>query len=995
MKKIAILLNVWLWVGLPLVMAQQRVTGTVTSAPDNSPLPGVSISITGTTRGTTTDVNGNYSLQASDGEVLRFSAIGFTSVDRPVQGPTLNVTLQEDARSLNEVVVVGYGTQRKADVTGAISSVKAQDIANRPVLSAEQALQGKAAGVLITTGQGAPGAAPSVRIRGVGTTGNSNPLYVVDGMFVDDIRYLAPNDIASIDVLKDASSLAIYGVRGANGVVLITTKTGKPGKATVTYDGYGGFTQVTNRIRLANATQFATLVNEALAYEDPNATPRFPNPQSLGGGTNWFDQVLQRGAIQNHQVTVAGGSDKSTFNVSGGYFRQEGVVKGSAYERFSLRVNNTYQVLPVLRLGNNIALTHYTSDNVPNGVVQTAYGADPTVTPINADGTYGFSNVNLVANPTAQLAYNDDRSQGERLVGNIFGEVTFLKDFTFRSSFGVDVGYNRGRVFLPRYRVSASQFRERSQLTRTNDLTNTWLWENTLTYTKTFNKIHNVTVLAGATAQQSRFDILTGSALDVPGYNEDVKYINLGNEIGRTANDRVGGQVPYVFSYASYLGRVNYSLLDKYLLTVSVRRDGSSRFPPSNRYATFPAVGLGWRISEEPFLRGKIDNLKLRVSYGKLGNTNIPNYLYYARVTPNLNAVFGPDQNLYPGATELNPVTSSLTWEVVTQTDIGLEWGFFNNRLSIETDYYNRKTNDVVLTADIGNGQSIQTNAGSVQNRGFELSANWRDQAGDFNYEIGANLTTLDNKLTSLGNGGIPIIGGGLGNGRTVTLTNVGQPIGAFYGYEVAGIFQSEADIANSPTQANVRPGDLRFRDQNNDGRIDGNDRVYLGTPLPKAFWGFNSRLSYKSFDLILDLQGSHGNSIYNGKKAVRFGNENFEASVIDRWTATNPSTTEPRVSTGGNNFEVSDYFLESGSFVRIRTAQLGYNLPAKLINKAKIQRARVYLNALNPLTFTKYTGFSPEVGSNDANQADLSRGVDVSLIPVYATYTAGLNVTF
>lgn len=969
--------------------AQQTVTGKVTDQTDGTGMVGVNVVVKGSTTGTQTDVEGNYSINVPENAILTYSYVGYTTEEVPVNNqPTINVALVTDIQALSEVVVVGYGVQRKADVTGAISSIKSEDIANRPVSNAEQALQGKAAGVLITTNQGTPGAAPSVRIRGVGTTGNSNPLYVVDGMFVDDIRYLNPGDIESMEVLKDASSLAIYGVRGANGVIIVTTKSGRGAKASFSYDGYAGLTNVTNRIEMANASEYGALINEAIVNTDPGASPKYPDPTSLGTGTNWFDEIFQPGFIQNHQVSAMGAGEKTTYSISGSYFTQEGIVKTSDYKRYTLRFNNSYQATSFLKLGNNVALSYEQTKNLPGGIIQNAYMMDPTVVPIDANGIYGFSTATTVANPVAQLAYNNNQAKGGRIVGNIFGELTFLKNFTFRSSYGVDLAYNRSSQFTPVYRVSPSQFNERSRLNRSQNTNNTWLWENTLSYNKSFNDIHNLTVLAGYTSQQTTYDELGGSRLDVPGYNADVQYLRLGNAVGQNITD-----VGNTFTYVSYLFRVNYTLMDRYLLTASFRRDGSSRFPTSNRFGNFPAIGLGWRISEEPFMQNVnlFDNLKLRASYGQIGNINVPNYAYFPRIAPNLDAVFGPGQTPQIGATELRATAFNLLWEVVTQTDIGLEASFLSNRLTFEADYYNRKTSDIVLEVDIANSsEPILTNAASVVNSGFEFTAGWQNDTGPFTYGINANLTTVHNEVTSLGNGGIPIIGGGLGNGRNVTLTNVGLPIGGFYGYQTLGIFQDESQITGG-AQPEARPGDLIYNDVDGNKVIDAKDRVYLGSPIPKVFWGFNSNFAFKDFDFNFDLQGNHGNKIYNGKRAVRFGNENYESVILNRWTASNPSSSEPRVTNGGQNYDVSDYYIESGSFVRIRNMQLGYTFPQSLIERVKLATLRVYVNALNPFTFTGYSGFTPEIGGNDA----LSRGVDLNLVPVYATYTVGLNFGF
>ena len=986
-------------------LAQTRtVTGTVSD--DGGPLPGASIVLKGTTTGTQSDPNGRFQLAVPGPEAsLIISFLGYTPKEVVVGNRTeINETLQADVQTLDQLVVVGYGIQRKADVTGSIASVKAEEIANRPVLNAQQALQGKASGVLVTSNQGTPGDAPLVRIRGVSTVGNSNPLYVVDGMFVDDINYLNSADIENISVLKDASSLAIYGVRGANGVIVITTRGGKAGVPAVSYEGYAGFSQVQNQIRMANAEEYVTLNNEA--RQNQGITELIPAPTA---NTRWFDEVFRRGPIQNHQFTVSGGSDKLTFNVSTSYFKQAGILKTSDYERITLRFNNTYQATSFLKLGNNLAFSRFQSNNVPGSVAQNAYLMPSNVPVRNADGSFGSAlPYSTVANPVAQLAYNNSRSTGGRLVGNLFGEVSFLKNFTFRSSFGVDLGLNKGFDYVPVYQVSASQFSERSSLTRYQAIPTTWLWENTLTFNKSFNEFHNLTALVGYTTQETRSELLSGRRLDVPSYSRDVQYLDLGNSVGQTNANNA-----YVFTYLSYLFRVNYTLLDKYLLTASFRRDASSRFSANNRFGNFPAVGIGWRIDQENFMKnqGFITNLKLRASYGLLGNTNIPDYQIYSDITPNLDAVFGQGQTLQQGATVVDLTTSDLRWEEITQADVGFEVGALNNRLTLEADYYNRLTSEMAIRVTRDRGDEIFENAASARNRGFEFSTRWNDKIDGFSYGVSANLTTVDNEVTSLGNGGIPIIGGGLGNGQNAGLTDVGRPIGAFYGYRTVGVFQTSDQVA-AGVQPTAAPGDLIFQDINNDGRIDANDRVLLGSPIPRLFWGFNTNFAYRGVDLSVDLQGTHGNQIYNGKRAVRFGNENYEADFLNRWTAPNTSNTFPRSTSGtAGNYQVSSFFIESGSFVRIRNVQLGYRLPKKVLDKVKLKTARVYVNALNPLTFTNYSGFSPEVGSNTATPspgdlsrgvssnnatasgADLSRGVDLSIIPVFATYTIGLNI--
>jgi TonB-linked SusC/RagA family outer membrane protein len=987
------------------------VAGRVTDAGTGETLPGVSVQVKGGGGGTQTDVNGAFKINAPGNGTLVFTYIGYQTQEIPVNNQTtVNVPLKAASQQLEQVVVVGYGTQRRRDVTGAISSVRSRDIANRAVISPAQALQGKAAGVTVTTNSGTPGDAPSVRIRGVGTVGNSNPLYVVDGVFVDDIRYLNTQDIQSMEILKDASSLAIYGVRGANGVIIITTKTGHQGKAQISFDSYYGFTEVAKTIKMANAPEYQQLTREAIINTTPaNETPQIPdvlqNPATTS--TEWFDQIFRNGAIQNYQLSVSGGSEKVNYNVSGSYSREQGILLNNSYERINVRANNDYKPFNNLKFGHSLAFSTSYSNNIPTSVVSTAYNAPPLYSPTNNEGSFIGPPLSNVGNPLAQIYYTYDKVRSNRFVGNVFGELTLLKDLRLRSSFSTDLTYNNGRVYTPQYLVSSNQKNEVSKLTVARDQFLTILWENTLTYEKNFNNVHRLNILGGATMQTQRAEFASGTRNNVPGYNRDVIFLNTGDLNGQGTTNR-GNE----YAYLSYLFRTNYSLLDRYLVTLSFRADGSSRFPQDNRYGYFPAIGLGWRLSEEPFMKAFtwLDNLKLRGSYGILGNTNIPDYLYYARISTltdinnprtNLGYNFGPDETYNAGATELNSFTSNLLWEKVNQLDLGLEMALLKNKLTFEADYYNRKTKDMVVQLPIQGGNSVYDNAGSVVNKGFEFTIGWNDQVSDdWNYSLNANLTTVKNEVTSLGNGGRPIIGGSLGNGANATLTQVGLPIGAFWGYEVTGVFQNQAEVGAS-AQKEAAPGDLRFKDVNNDGLIDlANDRVYLGSPIPKLVYALNSNVSFKNFDLSLDLQGVSGNKIYNGKKGVRFGNENFEASILNRWTGPGTSNSEPRVTNAVP--VVSSYYIESGNFLRFRTIQLGYTFPKEWISKARVNSLRIFVNALNPFTITDYSGFSPEIGSNvnvnqrtenPVSQPDLSRGLDLSIVPVTRTLSFGVNV--
>ncbi|WP_055562237.1 SusC/RagA family TonB-linked outer membrane protein [Hymenobacter sp. AT01-02] len=979
----------------PAAAADITVSGRVVDE-KGAALPGVNVVVKGTSTGTQTDADGRYTLTAPDNATLAFSFVGFTIQEVPVSGrTTVDVSLAPDSQSLNEVVVVGYGTQRKADVTGAIGSVKAEEIANRPVANAEQSLQGKVAGVTITSNSGSPGAPPSIRIRGVTSVrsaGEDNeaanqPLFVVDGMFTNNIQYLSPYDIASIEVLKDASSLAIYGVRGANGVIIVTTKKGKSGKARISLNAYAGYQEIAKRVKMANATEYQTLLNEAIVNTTPNSTARFRNPgYDFGSGVNWFDEILQKGFIQDYQLSASGGSERSSYSISGGYNKQEGIVKGQDFERINFRINNEYRLTDRVRVGANVAVSRIKENITPGSVFGNAYNADPAQLVTNPlTGIYSYSNNQSVANPVAQLAYNNERNKGGRLVGNIYGEADLLKNLTFRSSFGTDLGYTENRVYVPVYFVSQNQRNDRSRLSRQTGTSSTWLWENTMTYNTQFGDDHRLTLLGGYTAQRDQVESLFGQRSDVPGYDEDLWYLNVGNAQGNVANNSASE-----YAFQSVLARANYALKDRYLITATFRADGSSRFSEGDRWGYFPALGLGWRLSEEDFIKnlGLFDNLKLRASYGIVGNVNVPSYQYYARINNGLGAIFGSGETLNIGKTETNPTVSQIRWEKINQLDVGFEIGVLDNRLTFEADYFDRRTNDLVTQVPVAVG-ALFRNIGTVDNKGFEFTLGWQGGSKEgFSYGINGNLSTLKNNIVSLGNGGQPIVGGSLNNGNVVTRSGVGTSIGEFYGYDVAGIFQTADEVASAPNQPGGKAlGDLRFRDVNNDGVVDQQDRVSLGSPIPNLTYGLNTSAAYKGFDVAVDVQGVAGNKIYNGKKAVRFTNENFEASRLDRWTPSNPSSTEPRVS---NNIpQVSSYFIESGSFVRFRTIQLGYTIPRSLTESFGVGGVRFYVNAFNPFTFTKYTGFSPEVGGNDAG-----RGIELNVVPVTRSYNAGINIS-
>ncbi|WP_339863840.1 TonB-dependent receptor [uncultured Algoriphagus sp.] len=964
------------------------VSGTVVDD-TGFPLPGVNVVIKGTTNGTVTDLDGNYSLEVPEDAVLVFTFVGFQTVEEPVNGrSTINATLGEDLADLDEFVVVGYGIQRKSDLTGAISSVKSEDISRLPVSDVTQSLQGRVSGVQITQNSGAPGAGSTVRIRGVGTLNNSNPLYVVDGMLLDDINFLNPNDVESMEVLKDASATAIYGSRGANGVIIVTTKQGSFDTDTrVTVDAYTGVQQVANKINLVNAREFAQLANE---LEQNVGNQPIYNVNDYQEGTDWQDYIFRNAPINNISIGANGGSAKTNFNLSANYFNQQGVVKESEYERLTIRLNNQYKMSEAVTFGHNLSFIYYNQQNEP-GVIGNAYRAYPIFDPTQPDGSY--TNTAPVGNPAAQFEYNsNNRTNNYRGVGNFFMDVKFLKNFTFRSNVGLDLAFQDSKSFTPVYFVSPTQQNPENSVNVSNMRNTNILWENTLNYSKEWED-HRINLLGGITTQDFYTESLGGGRRNLPGEDPSLWYLNAG-ELTSQTNSNTGES----WAMLSYLFRANYTFKNKFLFTGTFRRDGSSRFGEERRYGNFPSLALGYNIIEEGFLQNQnfLSNLKIRGSWGKIGNDKI--YVYEGRpvVNGNQNAVFGENEELVYGATITRLSNPFIQWEETVTSNIGFEFGFFNEKLTGELDYYTRTTNDILVAVPIpsyvGASNNPVVNAANVKNSGIDLTLNWRDQKGDFSYNFGIVASTVNNEVLDLGDGNEAIFGGAVGiSGYLGSRTIVGESIGHYYGYKTAGVFQNEADLSSIPKRGPEVAGDLIYEDTNGDGVVNNNDRVILGSPIPDLVYGFNFGFDYKGFDLRADFNGTLGNEIYNAKKQTRFNTYNFETTYLDRWTGEGTSNSEPRVTNGGHNYEVSDRFVEDGSFLRLRNIQVGYNFSEVVLSKVKLQNFRVYLSGTNVLTWTKYSGYTPEIGGGNV----LGTGYDSGLYPVARTFNVGVSASF
>jgi len=978
---------------IPQLFSQSfTVTGSVIDDSNNESLIGVNIKVVGTSNGTITDDNGNFKIELNNPDyTLDFSYLGYETQSVKVNNTqTLNIRLTPATQLLNELVVVGYGVQKKSDLTGAVSTVRGADLIKIPSLSPEQALQGKVAGLQVNSSSGAPGAVPVVRVRGVGTFNNSNPIYVVDGIILDNITFLSSADIASIEVLKDASSTAIYGSRGANGVIIVTTNQGnkKSAKPVFNFSAEYGLQILAKKIDLLDSKAFGKYVNEISpgTYNNLDALPN----------TDWQDLIFKDAPIQNYHFSISGGSEKQQYYIGVGYFDQTGIIDKSKYQRLSVKLNNSYQLSDYVKFGNNITIAPFIQDNAPNVTYQ-AYRAQPVIAPYTQSG--GFAEVPGVGNPLADLQNLTSKERGFRGLADVYADFQILKPLSFRSSVGIDYLYKEKVDFSPTFFVSPQQQNELNDLTLRNERNTSLLWENTLNYTKTVG-VHSFNILGGFTMQRLRSNILGIAAENIIGDSENLWYINKTNINPNSIFNDVDAN--YNYSMISYLFRANYTFKEKYLLTATFRRDGSSKFTQANRYGNFPSFAAGWNLTREKFLEhsSSINNLKLRASWGQIGNEKISYLDQYALVLNNANVVFGENETFNPGSTYSKAGNKNIKWETTTQTDAGLEIGLWNDKITGEFDYYNRVTDDILVELSTpgytGNGQGskIRYNAGKVRNSGLEFNIAYNGRKGKLNYRIGILGSTINNKVLSVGgNSGVDstLVGGFLGNGQSVTLTKEGVPIGSFYGYTINGVYQNTEQLNTIPKESLSEVGDLIYGDTNKDGKINSKDRVFIGSPIPDFVYGFSFESSYKSFELSIDFQGQLGNKIYNGKESVRPDLYNFETDVLNRWTGEGTSNTDPRATSGGVNWLPSTRFIQDGSFLRLRSLSFAYNFPVSKLKRLKLGSAKLYIKGTNLWTLTKFTGYSPEIANSDV----LSTGIDNGIYPVTAVYTTGINISF
>lgn len=1030
---------------------REKISGTVKDE-SGMGLPGVTVLVEGTTTGTVTDIDGNFSIEASEGQALIFSFIGLQRQRIVVGSATLlDVVMRTEENNLEEFVVVGYGTLQKKDITGSVSAISSEELKDQPVVSVDQAIAGRLAGVVVTQATGAPGGGTSVRIRGAGSLSAGNePLYVVDGFPVTNdfdqrnnpLNTINPNDIDNIQVLKDASATAIYGSRGSNGVILITTKSGKNGMSKIDFSISTGVQQVEKTLDVLNATDFAYYVNESRnnawvnsgpgrSASDPNSVrlnnvmyllPEvLSNPESLGEGTNWQDEIFRTASMSNYQLNFSGGNEKTKYFVSGGYMSQEGVIINSDLERYSFRVNVESQMNKRVKVGANITPS-YTFSNQSlaegnwqgGGIIQSAITAAPHLTPYDEFGNYtkitgqgiGLSEVD---NPVKIAKEYFHQQQNLRLLGTSFAEFSLIDNLKFKALVGADIRNFREDIFSSSI-INPNSVNATKPAVGTNATSQTrnWLSEFTLSYNKSIGKHHFDAVL-GYTVQQESLDVnrMTGTNFA----NDNIKTINAAGLISSATSTKEE------WALISYLARVNYNYDDRYLLTATFRRDGSSRFGEDNRWGSFPSVSLGWRISEEQFMEDVswLSELRLRTSYGLTGNNFITNYGSIG-LTSIENYPLGLNGGTVSNGIRLSNIpNSTLGWERNSQADLGIEIGLLQNRIYASADYYNKITSDLLLNVPVptltGYSTALQ-NIGEIQNKGFEFTVTSRNTVGKLKWTTDLNFSTNNIEVKALGPDGSPIISRQATSASAPThITEIGSAPGSFFGYNVIGVYQNQEEVDSSPVILNgngtvqSKPGQLKFEDVNGDGVINADDRRVLGSPFPDFTWGMTNSFTYKNIDFAFTLQGVQGFEVLN--LARRYygnyaGSYNVLSSASNGWMSESDrgDGVSPMIDRNFNGYagstvvnNVTSLFVEDGSFLRLRNITLGYNLPASLLEKAKLSSARFSFTVQNAYTFTDYEGYNPEVSAQGGSP--LVPGVDAGGYPLARTFMFGLNVGF
>ena len=989
--------------------AQQQaktVTGTVTDV-SGEPIIGANIRIKGTTTGTITDIDGNFSIEAEPQSVIEVSYIGYLTQETVINNQkSIRFLLKEDTKTLDEVVVIGYGVQKKADLTGSVANINTEKLNTQSNANIGQALQGKIAGVDIVSQGGAPGSGTRIMVRGIGTLNNASPLYIVDGMYMNSIDHINPNDIASIDVLKDASSAAIYGSRAANGVIIVTTKEGSntEGKPIIDLSVNLGISTASKFLDMLDAKGWAevtTIARQAIGKPALDMATDLANKPD----NDWQDIMFRPALMQNYNLAVKGGGKYSTYYTGLGYFNQDGIVKGTNYQRYNIQSKNDYK-RGIFSAGTNLIIS-FSHDKplhqeLRGGMIGTILQSVPTLEKYDdtREGGYGgtYGDVVNIPHPLAIIDDNimDRYNENVKIFANLYAQIELFKGLKYKLNLTPDFSFERYKNYLNKYDFGLAT-NSITQLTERQRRRRNILVENLLTFDRTFGE-HKISALAGYTYQDSRVRHIQAYGEGLPQGLEEI-------DAATTNRSNEGNSWRSVLT--SILGRVFYSYQNKYLFTATIRRDGSSKFGKNNRYGYFPSFSLGWNVAEEKFMENVhwLDQLKLRGGYGVLGNQEIDNYQYSSTITTGINY---PDGNggLLQGAFPKNFANPDIKWEETAMTNVGIDFMAFNNRLSLTADYYVKNTKDILLTVPIpissGGANDPIRNAGKIRNNGFEFNLGWMDQPNpDISYGINLIGSFNKNKVIAMGSESGSIKGGSTNQNITTSETKAGYPIGGYWLISTAGYFNSQEEVDayakdGKKIQPAAEPGDIKFVDANNDGVINDDDRVFQGSPFPDFTFALNGNMRYKNFDLSIGLQGVLGNKIYNATRQtledVTKGS-NFLASCLDYWTPENKNASHPRLTWDDPNRNTraeSDRYLENGSYLRLRSVQLGYTFPQTWF-KGAIQHARVYINAENLFTITSYSGYSPDVNADNANY----RGFDNFIYPTNRTFMLGLNVTF
>lgn len=1013
MQLCSLLMIFYLCCPTALVFAQESRTikGIVKSSDDNLPLPGVAVSAVGMPgNGTTTDQNGQFQITVNKSvSALLFRSIGTNSKEVPLSNnQTMEVILTSTTQSLNDVVVVGYGTQKKSLVTGAITSLRAKDLDVSGIMRADQALQGRAPGVSVMMNSGQPGSGVSIRIRGIGTNGSNDPLFIVDGYPVGDLESINPRDIETMEVLKDAASAAIFGARGANGVVIITTKRGKAGQYRVNYDYYYGIQNVRKYIDVLDATQYARIQNEA--YFNSNLPLPFSSDEiaKMGTGTDWQKEVSYNNApMQSHQASLSGGSDKSTFNSSFSYFSQDGTLaKGkSKFDRYTGRINTEQKFLDGrLTTGVNLNFTNVTRASITSnagnaGPILSAINMDPVTPVMKDDGTFAISRyvAQEIVNPVARIYYSNGASGYTRIIGDAFAELQILKDLKLRSNISYTFQYDQGSNYTPIYYLNSTNFTLASGASKSAAESKTLNFENTLTYGKTIEK-STFSALIGNTLRKGQNNNVSASKNGLLYDDPAFAYLDLAKDnLSASASGGAGHS-----AFLSYFSRVNYDYDGRFMATASIRADGSYNFGSNNKFGYFPSFSAGWNISKEQFMQNQkwVNNLKLRASWGQTGNDNIGEYRFVSTISTYARNYYWGANTQMVGASPSSIANPDLKWETSEQTNIGFDADFLDN-FNATFDLYSKKTKDLLLIVPIpsyvGNAAPA-ANGATVVNKGIELSLGYRRDFGKLHVNLNVNGAYNFNKVTQVNNATGFITGSDASNQmQGVTRMEVGHPMGYFWLYAMDGIFQNQSEIDKyvGPTgnkiQPNAVPGDIRYKDLNGDGIIDSRDRSNMGSPHPKYNYGFNLTMRYDNFDLNVFFNGLAGNKIFNSLHRWDLPTANYPIAVLNRWHGEGTSNTFPRVAAGdanGNFSNPSDFFLEDGSYLRLKNVSLGYTF--RNLAKYKINNIRLYATGTNLFVITKYTGFDPEVSGSA-----LGIGIDRGVYPQPRTFIFGASIGF